>query len=137
MILLPLAIAGNPSPENPLDLRTSLTISGGRVAVFIVGYLLQQSGKTQGGPPHPSPHPRAAPPPPAGCPPPHARGPPRRGWRPPHSAARAGPAAGSTRPTSPPTPPRSSGSSRRRSAAPPPTLPCTASAPSPSSAAAS
>jgi len=45
MILLPLAIAGNLSPHDPLELRTSLTISAVGVGVFVVGYLLQQAGK--------------------------------------------------------------------------------------------
>jgi hypothetical protein len=45
MILLPLAVAGNLSPENPLDLRTSLKISGVGVAVFFAGWLLQQASK--------------------------------------------------------------------------------------------
>lgn len=45
MILLPVAIAGNLAPEQPLDLRASLTLSGVGVAVFAVGYLLQQAGR--------------------------------------------------------------------------------------------
>jgi hypothetical protein len=43
MILLPIAIAGNLSPENPLSLKASLLISGAGIAVFIVGWLLQQT----------------------------------------------------------------------------------------------
>jgi hypothetical protein len=45
MILLPVAIAGNLAPEQPLDLRASLTLSGIGVAVFAIGYLLQQAGR--------------------------------------------------------------------------------------------
>jgi hypothetical protein len=43
MILLPVAIAGNLSPENPLSLKASLMISGAGIAVFILGWLLQQT----------------------------------------------------------------------------------------------
>jgi hypothetical protein len=42
MILLPLAIAGNLSPEKPLSLKASLTLSGIGIVVFIAGWLLQQ-----------------------------------------------------------------------------------------------
>jgi hypothetical protein len=45
MILLPLAIAGNLSPERPLTLGQSLTMSTIGVIVFIFGYLLQQMGR--------------------------------------------------------------------------------------------
>ena len=45
MILLPLAIAGNLSPENPLDLRQSLMLSGAGVLVFGLGWLIQQAGR--------------------------------------------------------------------------------------------
>jgi drug/metabolite transporter (DMT)-like permease len=45
MILLPIAIAGNIAPEQPLDLRASLTLSGVGVGVFAVGYLMQQIGR--------------------------------------------------------------------------------------------
>jgi drug/metabolite transporter (DMT)-like permease len=45
LILLPLAIAGELSPENKLDLRSSLSLSGVGVIVFGLGYLLQQMGK--------------------------------------------------------------------------------------------
>lgn len=47
MLLLPLAIAGNLSPENPLTLWQSLRLSGIGVVVFLVGYLLQQAGQPQ------------------------------------------------------------------------------------------
>jgi hypothetical protein len=47
LFLLPLAIAGNLSPERPMDLRTSLTVSGIGVAVFVLGYLLQQAGRSR------------------------------------------------------------------------------------------
>jgi hypothetical protein len=47
MILLPVAIAGNIAPEQPLDLRTSLTISGIGVGIFALGYLIQQAGRHQ------------------------------------------------------------------------------------------
>jgi hypothetical protein len=45
LILLPLAIAGNLSPQRPLDLRSSLTLSALGVVVFVAGYLLQQTGR--------------------------------------------------------------------------------------------
>jgi hypothetical protein len=44
LILLPFAIAGNLSPEKPLDLRESLTLSGVGIVVFGLGWLLQQAG---------------------------------------------------------------------------------------------
>lgn len=45
LILLPLAIAGNLSPERPLDLRESLSLSAVGIIIFGVGYLLQQAGR--------------------------------------------------------------------------------------------
>jgi hypothetical protein len=45
MILLPIGIAGNLAREDLIDLKTSLTISGIGVAVFAVGWLVQQSSK--------------------------------------------------------------------------------------------
>jgi hypothetical protein len=45
MVLLPLAVAGNLSPRNTLDLRTSLTLSGIGICVFFTGYLLQQNSR--------------------------------------------------------------------------------------------
>jgi hypothetical protein len=45
MFLLPLAIAGNLAPGEPLDLRASLLLSALGVAVFTAGWLLQQAGK--------------------------------------------------------------------------------------------
>lgn len=45
LILLPLAIAGNLSPERPMDLRASLTLSALGITVFGLGYLLQQAGR--------------------------------------------------------------------------------------------
>jgi hypothetical protein len=45
LILLPLAIAGNLSPEKPMDLRSSLTLSAIGVGVFGLGYLFQQMGR--------------------------------------------------------------------------------------------
>ena len=45
LLLLPLAIAGNLSPEAPLSLGQSLLLSGAGVAVFLVGYLLQQASR--------------------------------------------------------------------------------------------
>ena len=47
MILLPLAVAGNLVPEEAhrIDLRTSLAMSAVGVAVFVVGWLLQQAGR--------------------------------------------------------------------------------------------
>jgi hypothetical protein len=45
LILLPLAIAGNLSPERPMDLRASLTLSAIGIVVFGAGYFLQQAGR--------------------------------------------------------------------------------------------
>jgi hypothetical protein len=45
MIILPVAIAGNLAPDQPLDLRASLTLSAVGVGVFGLGYLLQQLGR--------------------------------------------------------------------------------------------
>jgi hypothetical protein len=47
MIILPVAIAGNLVPDQPLDLRASLTLSAVGVAVFGLGYLLQQLGRSK------------------------------------------------------------------------------------------
>lgn len=47
MVLLPIAIAGNLAPEAPLDLRQSLLLSGAGVAVFALGWLLQQAGRAE------------------------------------------------------------------------------------------
>jgi hypothetical protein len=45
MILLPIGIAGNVADPQRIDLKTSLTISGVGVLVFIVGYMIQQAGR--------------------------------------------------------------------------------------------
>ncbi len=45
MIILPVAIAGNLVPGEPLSLGDSLKLSGVGVAVFALGWLLQQRGK--------------------------------------------------------------------------------------------
>jgi drug/metabolite transporter (DMT)-like permease len=45
MLMLPLAIAGNLAPTDPMPLKTSLMLSGAGVCVFIVGYLLQNAGR--------------------------------------------------------------------------------------------
>jgi hypothetical protein len=45
LILLPLAIAGNLSPEHQMDLRESLTLSAIGVVVFSAGYFMQQAGR--------------------------------------------------------------------------------------------
>ena len=47
MILLPIGIAGNVADPQRVDLKTSLTISGIGVLVFIVGYMIQQTGRPQ------------------------------------------------------------------------------------------
>ena len=47
MIVLPLAIAGNLAPENPLDLWTSLKLSCVGVGIFALGWLIQQAGKPE------------------------------------------------------------------------------------------
>ncbi len=48
MILLPVAVAGNLAPDQPLDLKASLTLSFVGVGVFALGWLLQQAGKPKG-----------------------------------------------------------------------------------------
>lgn len=45
MIVLPIAIAGNLAPDQPLDLRGSLVLSSVGILIFGVGWLLQQAGK--------------------------------------------------------------------------------------------
>jgi hypothetical protein len=45
MVLLPVAIAGNLMPDEPLNLKTSLAVSFVGVLVFGVGWLLQEAGK--------------------------------------------------------------------------------------------
>jgi hypothetical protein len=45
MIILPVAIAGNLVPGEPLSLGDSLKLSGVGIAVFALGWLLQQRGK--------------------------------------------------------------------------------------------
>lgn len=45
MILLPVAVAGNLAPGDPLDLRQSLTLSGIGIVVFVLGWLIQQVGR--------------------------------------------------------------------------------------------
>ena len=49
LLMLPLAIAGNLTPDAPMSLGDSLKFSAAGIAVFLVGYLLQQVGKP--GPP--------------------------------------------------------------------------------------
>ncbi|MFO0880379.1 MAG: hypothetical protein U0840_23790 [Gemmataceae bacterium] len=48
LLMLPLAIAGNLTPEDPLDLKTSLALSGVGVLTFGLGWWIQQAGKPQG-----------------------------------------------------------------------------------------
>jgi hypothetical protein len=45
LIVLPLAIAGNLSPERTLDLRQSLSLSALGIVIFGLGYLIQQAGR--------------------------------------------------------------------------------------------
>lgn len=45
MIVLPLAIAGNLTPDSPLDLRQSLLLSGAGVLIFGLGWLIQQAAR--------------------------------------------------------------------------------------------
>ena len=47
MIILPIAIAGNLAPRTPLDLRASLTLSGFGVAMFAIGWGIQQLGRSE------------------------------------------------------------------------------------------
>ena len=47
MLILPLAIAGNLSPETALTLKQSLTMSGIGVLVFMLGWLIQQAGRPE------------------------------------------------------------------------------------------
>lgn len=48
LLLVPLAIAGNIAPEHPTTLAQSLWMSAVGIAVFIVGYGLQQLGRPNG-----------------------------------------------------------------------------------------
>jgi hypothetical protein len=45
LFLLPLAIAGNLSPEHPMSLVSSLTLSAVGIGVFALGYLIQQGAR--------------------------------------------------------------------------------------------
>jgi hypothetical protein len=45
LILLPVAIAGNVAPDQPLDLRASLSLSALGMLTFGLGWLLQQAGR--------------------------------------------------------------------------------------------
>jgi hypothetical protein len=45
LILLPVAIAGNVAREDEVNLKTSLTLSALGVAVFALGWLLQQAAR--------------------------------------------------------------------------------------------
>jgi hypothetical protein len=47
LILLPVAIAGNLTPDQRLDLRSSLVLSGVGMLVFFLGWLLQQAGRPE------------------------------------------------------------------------------------------
>ena len=47
MIMLPLAIVGNLSPEAPISLWTSLTWSGVGIGVFMLGWMIQQVGRPE------------------------------------------------------------------------------------------
>jgi hypothetical protein len=48
LLMLPLAIAGNLSPNDPMTLGQSLTFSAIGIGVFMLGYWLQQAGKPEG-----------------------------------------------------------------------------------------
>jgi hypothetical protein len=48
MLILPVAIAGNIAPGEPLNLKASLTLSAVGVLVFVLGYAIQQAGKPRG-----------------------------------------------------------------------------------------
>ncbi len=45
LLLLPVAIAGNIAPDQPLDLRQSLTLSAIGMGIFGLGWLIQQAGR--------------------------------------------------------------------------------------------
>jgi hypothetical protein len=45
LLLLPVAIAGNVAREDQINLKVSLTISAVGVLIFVLGWLLQQSGR--------------------------------------------------------------------------------------------
>lgn len=45
MLILPVGVAGNMAREDLVDLKTSLAIAAAGIAVFAVGWLLQQAGK--------------------------------------------------------------------------------------------
>jgi hypothetical protein len=44
LVMLPVAIAGNLSPVNPLSLGTELTLTGVGVVLFFLGMLLRRAG---------------------------------------------------------------------------------------------
>ncbi len=45
LLLLPIAIAGNLAREDQVDLKTSLMLSSIGIAVFALGWLVQQSSR--------------------------------------------------------------------------------------------
>jgi hypothetical protein len=45
MVTLPLAIAGQLVPENPMSVGTMMTLTGVGVGVFVLGWLLQQGAR--------------------------------------------------------------------------------------------
>jgi hypothetical protein len=45
LIILPIAIAGNVADPTRMDLRQSLSLSAAGIAVFFVGWLLQQASR--------------------------------------------------------------------------------------------
>ena len=47
LLILPAAIAGNVAREDQMDVKMSLTISGIGIAIFVVGWLIQQRTRPQ------------------------------------------------------------------------------------------
>ncbi len=45
MVTLPLAIAGQLAPENPMSVGTMMTLTAGGIGLFMLGWLLQQGGQ--------------------------------------------------------------------------------------------
>ena len=45
LVILPIGISGNVARPDVVDLKASLTIAGGGIGVFVLGWLLQQAGK--------------------------------------------------------------------------------------------
>jgi hypothetical protein len=47
LLTLPLAVAGQLAPDNPMSVGTMMTLTGAGLGVFGLGWLLQQSGRPE------------------------------------------------------------------------------------------